>query len=143
MNINLKDENFIKSVEEYTGRPLNQRDDVRGIIKIVMENKKEKEFSELVFTSKYICGLMRVINNASAISEVKSVDQIKFDLSENIKKGVERLKGIISFAEDGQRDYFEKTYLSLTAQNFSNLSQLFSDLEAVKKYLNYQKRLSE
>jgi hypothetical protein len=52
------------------------------------------------------------------------------------------LKEIISYTTNEQQDYFEQTYLSLTAQNFSNLTKLFSDLEAVKKYLNYQKRLS-
>ena len=86
---------------------------------------------------------MRVLNNSSAISEVTSFEQIKTDLNENINKEVGMLKEIISFTADEQRDYFEKTFLSLTAQNFSNLSELFSDLEAVKKYLNYQKRLSE
>jgi len=141
--LNFYDENFLNEVEEYTGNPLNKKEDLKKIIGFVKEGKNEKEFNDLVFTAKYVCGLMRVINNASAIPEVTSLEQIKSDLNENIKKGVGMLKEIISFSADDQRDYFENTYFSLTAQNFSNLSKLFSDLEAVKKYLNYQKRFSE
>ena len=37
-------------------------------------------------------------------------------------------------------EYFKKNYFTLSQQNFSDLTQLFSDLESVKKYLNYLKR---
>ena len=143
MNSIYFDENFLNKVEEYTSNPLNCKKDLKTIIEIVSESDLDKQFNDLVFTSKYICGLMRVLNNASAIPEVTSQEQIKSDLNENIKKVVGMLKEIISYTTNEQQDYFEQTYLSLTAQNFSNLTKLFSDLETVKKYLNYQKRLSE
>ena len=143
MITNYFDENFLDKVEEYTGNPLNHKEDLKRIVDIVEENKEGEEFNDLVFTAKYICGLIRVLSNTSSIPEVTSQEQIKSDLNENINKGAGMIKEIISFGTDEQQDYFENTYLSLTAQNFSNLSKLFSDLEAVKKYLNYQKRLSE
>ena len=143
MNSNYFDETFLNKVEEYTGNPLNFKKDLKTIIEIVNESDRNKQFNDLVFTAKYVCGLMRVLNSTSAIPEVTSQEKIKSDLDENIKKGVTMLKEIISYTTNEQQDYFEQTYLSLTAQNFSNLTKLFSDLEAVKKYLNYQKRLSE
>jgi hypothetical protein len=84
--------------------------------------------------------MMRVLNVAPGIPEVSSIDQLKKDLNESINKGIEQLKEIISFSNESQRDYFNKTYFTLTKQNFANLSQLFSDLESVKKYINYLKR---
>jgi hypothetical protein len=142
MGINLNDKNFLSSVEDYTGSLLQKKEDIKRIIELVIAEKKEEEFEKLVFTAKYICGMMRVLKNAPGIPEVSSIDNIKNDLNENMKKGIEQLKEIISFSDDNQRDYFDRTYFTLTQQNFNNLSQLFSDLESVKKYMNHLKRQS-
>jgi hypothetical protein len=140
--MNLNDKNFLKGVEEYTGSLLLKRDDVIKLIDITVNEKKEQEFEKLTFTAKYICGMMRVVKNASAIPEVSSIDRIKNDLNENIKKGIEQLKEIIATRSETEKDYFDITYFTLTAENFSNLTQLFSDLESVKKYTNHLKRLT-
>jgi hypothetical protein len=140
MGINLNDKNFLSSVEDYTGSLLQKKEDIKRIIELVVAEKKEEEFEKSVFTAKYICGMMRVLKNAPGIPEVSSIDNIKNDLNENMKKGIEQLKEIISFSDDNQRDYFDRTYFTLTQQNFNNLSQLFSDLESVKKYMNHLKR---
>lgn len=142
MAINLNDINFLKAVEDFTGSLLQNKDDVTKLIAVVVAEKKEEEFEKLIFTAKYICGMMRVVKNAPGIPEVSSVDKIKNDLNENMKKGIEQLKEIISFSDDNQRDYFNRTYFTLTTLNFSNLTQLFSDLESVKKYINHLKRLT-
>jgi len=138
----LEDKNFLKGVEAFTGSLLQKKDDINKLIEVVIAEKREQEFEELTFTAKYICGMMRVAKNAPGIPEVNSIDQIKSDLNENIKKGTEQLKEIIAFSNGDVKDYFEKTYFMLTTQNFSNLTQLFSDLESVKKYLNHLKRLT-
>jgi len=142
MGINLNDINFLASVEDYTGSLLQKKEDIKRIIELTVSEKKDEEFERLTFTAKYICGMMRVVKNAPGIPEVSSVDNIKNDLNENMKKGIEQLKEIISFSDDNQRDYFDRTYFTLTQQNFNNLSQLFSDLESVKKYMNHLKRQS-
>jgi len=140
--MNLDDKNFLKGVEDYTGSLLLRKDDIHRLIEVVVVEDKEEEFEQLTFTAKYVCGMMRVVKNAPSIPEVSSIDQIKSDLNENMKKGIEQLKEIIASSNGNEKDYFEKTYFSLTTQNFNNLTQLFSDLESVKKYINYLKRLS-
>jgi len=142
MNNNLGDENFIDNVEDFTTNPIIRKEDIKRLIGIVKDNGKEEEFEKLTFTSKYICGLMRIVKNSSSVPEVNSIENIKADLNENIKNGMELLREIISASDDEEKDHFEKTYLTLTAENFGNLNQLFSDLEAVKKYTNYLKRLT-
>lgn len=140
--MNLDDKNFLKGVEDYTGSVLLRKDDIHRLIEVVVAEKKEEEFEKLSFTAKYICGMMRVVKNAPGIPEVSSINQIKSDLNDNIKKGIEQLKEIIASGNEDEKDYFEKTYFTLTTQNFTNLTQLFSDLESVKKYINYLKRLT-
>lgn len=140
MRINLNDNSFLAEVENFTGSPLQKKEDVKRLIDAVGAGGKENEFEELTFTAKYICGMLRVIKNAPGIPEVTSIEHVKSDLSENFKKGIEQLKQILSSASETEQSYFEQTYFILTAQNFANLSGLFSDLESVKKYLNYIKR---
>jgi hypothetical protein len=140
MTLNLSGKNFLSQVEDYTSDILQKKEDLKKILDTVAVNGKEEDFEKLTFTSKYICGMMRVLNAAPGIPEVSSIDQLKKDLNESINKGIEQLKEIISFSNESQRDYFNKTYFTLTKQNFANLSQLFSDLESVKKYINYLKR---
>jgi len=140
--INLIDKNFLKAVEEYTGSKLQKNEDIVKLIEVVVSEKKEEEFEKLTFTAKYICGMMRVVKNAPGIPEVSSIDQIKSDLNENMKKGIEQLKEIIASSNESEKDYFEKTYFTLSTQSFGSLTQLFSDLESVKKYINHLKRLS-
>lgn len=140
--MNLSDNYFLTKVEAYTSNPLQRKDDLKKIIGVSISNGKEEEFEKLTFTAKYICGMMRVLKHAPGIPEVNSIDNVKNDLNENMKKGIEQLKEIISFSDDSNREYFDRTYFTLTPQNFANLSQLFSDLESVKKYINHLKRLS-
>jgi enoyl-[acyl-carrier-protein] reductase (NADH) len=140
--MNLDDKNFLKEVEEYTGSLLLKKDDIHKLIEVVITEKKEEEFEKLTFTAKYICGMMRVVKNSAGIPEVSSIEHIKNDLNENIKKGIEQLKEIISSSSGSEKDYFDKTYFTLTTENFSNLTQIFSDLESVKKYINHLKRLT-
>ena len=142
MEINLTDKNFLTGVEEYTGSLIQKKEDIKKIIELVAAEKRVDEFEKLVFTAKYISGMMRVLKNAPGIPEVSSIDNIKNDLNENMKKGIEQLKEIIALGGESVEDYFNKMYFNLSTQNFSNITQLFSDLESVKKYMNHLKRQS-
>jgi hypothetical protein len=141
MIINLLDENFLRETEEFTDHHLNKNNDLQKIINISSSAGKEAEFQELAFTAKYVKGLMRIINKAPGIPEVDSIDHVKKDISENLKKILEQLRGIVLCAEDKTINYFEVNYLSLNQECMLNLNLLLDDLDAVKKYLNYIKRI--
>lgn len=140
--MNLTEKDFLNKVEEFTSNPLQKKEDVKRIVDAVLQNGKEEDFEKLIFTAKYISGMMRVLKSAPGIPEVNSIEHVKNDLNENMKKGIELLQVIVSSNTDSDREYFSKNYFTLSQQNFSNLAQLFSDLESVKKYLNYLKRLT-
>lgn len=141
MASHLTKSNFIELVEEYTNTSLRRKEDVKRLIQVAVTYEKEAEFENLIFTSKYICGLIRVLKNSAGIPEVENTEHIRQDLSDNIKKAAGQLNEFISGDDEELKKYFNKTYFSLTSENFNNLQQLFSDLESVKKYLNYLKRL--
>ena len=143
MEIDYKNDNFIREVETCTKYNLQRKPDLKKLIDISVSNNKVKEFEELTFTAKYICGMMRVLKNAPAISEVQNTEQIKEDLNNNLKKILEQLRVIIKIGDNEMQNYFEKNYLSFSSQNIVNINQLLSDLEFVKKYINYLKRKSE
>ncbi len=140
--MNLDDENFLVKVEEYTSNQIQRKDDIQKIIDVVSTSGTENQFENLTFTAKYICGMLRVLKSAPGIPEVNSIDHVKNDLNENMKKGIEQLKDIMSLSDESDQKYFNRTYFTLTPQNFTNLTQLFSDLELVKKYINHIKRQS-
>ena len=140
--MNISDKDFLKKVEDYTGYSFQNKDDVQKLAIEVVRIGKEEGFEQLTFTAKYISGMLRVLKTAPAIPEVNSVDHVKNDLNENVKKGIELLKSLIDSADENLKVHFDETYFALSPQNFSNLTRLFSDLEAVKKYLNYIKRRS-
>ena len=140
--MNIDDENFLVKVEEFTSNQIQRKDDIKKIIDVVFTHRNEDQFESLTFTAKYICGMMRVLKSAPGIPEVNSVDHVKNDLNENMKKGIEQLKEIMSLSDESDQEYFNRTYFTLTPQNFTNLTHLFSDLELVKKYINYTKRKS-
>ena len=136
----ISDNDFLDKVEDYTSNQIQKKDDIKKIINEVIINGNEEEFEKLTFTAKYIAGMMRVLKSAPGIPEVTSIEHVKNDLNENMKKGIEQLKSLIDSADEEVKVHFHETYFILSTQNFSNLTQLFSDLEAVKKYLNYLKR---
>ena len=142
IEMKLSDNNFLESVEDYTSSLLQRKNDTKKIIDVVVNKNIEEQFEQLVFTAKYVGGMFRVLKTAPGIPEVSSLDKIKSDLNENIKKAVEQLRGIMSNTDATTNKYFEENYFKLSSENFNNLSQLFSDLESVKKYLNYLKRKS-
>lgn len=138
--MSLINKSFLEDVEEFTGNLLSRKDDVHKLISVAIANKREEEFEKLTFTAKYICGMFRVVKKAPGIPEVTSFENIQKDLSENLNKGMEQLKALVALSSNSEQNYFENNYFALTKENFRNLSQLFSDLEAVKKYLNHLKR---
>ncbi len=137
--MNLSDENILIETQRFNKHLLNKKDDVQQLISIAVKLKREEEFNELIFTAKYLRGLLRIVNKAPGIPEVESIDHIKSDISENMKKVLDHLRNILSGAEANAINFFEKNYLSLNERNFINLNLLLADLESLKKYLNHLK----
>lgn len=139
MKIEISNKSFLDEVEKETGSVLKKRDDLTKLLEICVACGKEKEFEDLIFTAKYIQGLMRVINKAPSIPEVQSVEHVKKDFSENMEKIAEQISDILEAGDEDSKKYFKEIFLSPTQHSLENLTLLLTDLEQIKKYVNIMK----
>jgi len=130
----------LDEVEKYSNSVLQRKVDLQLIVDECLQNDFITEFEELTFTGKYIEGLKRILQKGADFTEIESLDYLKKDLTENMKKVVEQIKSIIINSTENTKNHFEETYLKLSPECFKNLNELLEDLEQVKRYLNHQKR---
>jgi len=131
---------FIDEVEKFSGTNLNRKAELIRIYEESLKSGKEKNFEDLIFTAKYLRGLMRVLQKGSDNPEVQSLDKIKKDFSANLKKVVDQLEKITENSDEGLKNHFEENYFKMSQEGLINLNELLADLEWVKIYLNDQKR---
>jgi hypothetical protein len=131
--------NLPGEVEEFSKSLLKRKKDIQVLIDESINHGFESEFEELAFKGKYIEGLKRVLQKGSEFQEIENLDYVKKDLTENMKEIIEQFKLILKKSSLETKVYFDETYLNLTPQCFKNLNELLSDLEWIKKYLNFKK----
>ncbi len=139
-NYNTKPIDFVEEIENFSGSKLRRKIDLLRIYEETRENDNVKLFEDLLFNSKYVMGLLRVVQSSASIPDIKNLEQIKKDFTENMEKVTDQLREIIKPGTDDLRKYFEETYFELTQENFIHLSELLADLEQAKKYMNSVKR---
>jgi len=139
-NYNTKPIDFVDGIEEFSGSKLRRKIDLLRIYEEAQQNDELKLFEELLFNAKYVMGLLRVVQSSSNVPDIKNLDQIKKDFSENMEKVINELKALIKPGTDDLQKYFQDTYFELTQENFIHLSELLSDLEQAKKFINNAKR---
>ncbi len=131
---------FADDVEAFSGTKLLRKAELIRIYEEAIRSGKESEFEDLIFTAKYVQGLMRVVSKGGANPEAGSLEKIKNDFADNMNKAVNQIKDIISGADELMKSYFDKTYFVLSGEGFSNFNELLSDLEWAKKFVNFKKR---
>ncbi len=131
---------FVDDVEKFSKSKLKRKAELLRVYEEVLKNDKSKLFEDLIFTAKYVQGLMRIVQKESMNAGVTNLSEIKKDFSDNMNKIVNKIKEIIIDADEKLKLYFEETYFELTQQSFLNLSELLSDLEWTKIYSNEMKR---
>lgn len=139
--INL-DEKLLNDTENFLNRSLDNKSDLLLFLKVYSQRNSFSEFEDLCFTGKYLNGLFKVIEKSNELPEVKSVDHIKKEISENLKKIMETIKGISSNLTEEEEKKISIKYLQLTQNSLLNLKNLAEDFDDIKKYLNYLKSKS-
>lgn len=136
----LKPEDFVNEIERFSKSKLKRKIEVLRIFKLAVDNSNQKGFEDLLFSAKYAMGLMRIIKNHSGNSEIKNFEDIKRDFSSTMEKITLQLGDIIQKSDIDLKKHFEENFFQLNQQSFSTLTDLISDLELTKKYLNDFKR---
>ena len=131
---------FIDQVEKFSKSKLKRKAELLRVYEEALKNNNLKEFDDLIFTAKYLNGLLRIVQKESMNSEISNFNEIKKDFSDNMNKIVQQIKGIISNADEQLKSHFDEVYFELSQQGFLNLSELLSDLEWAKMFSNEIKR---
>jgi len=132
--------NLVEEINVFSEQKLKRKDDLKILLEMSFKNEKSALLENLLFTAKYIRGLERVLKKGSMNPEISNIEQIKQDYTNNIKKLIDQIKELISFADTEVNSYFEERYFKLTQEGFQSLSELLEDLEWTKMYFNRQKR---
>lgn len=136
----IKPEDFVNEIERFSKSKLKRKIEVLRIFQLAVDNSNQKGFEDLLFSAKYAMGLMRIIKNHSGNSEIKNFEDIKKDFSSTMEKITLQLGDIIQKSDADLKKHFEENFFQLNQQSFSNLTDLISDLELTKMYLNGFKR---
>ena len=131
---------LLKRVDEFSNFKLKRRDDLQIIFTEGVKEENNRLFEDLVFTAKYVQGLMKVMKMGQENSEVKSLEHVKIDLAKNMEKVVNQIREILSGSSQSDKNYIEDNFLQMNPDAFKNLNELLSDLDWTKKYLNHLKR---
>lgn len=133
-------EQIINEVEKFSRSRLKRKIELLRIYEEAVKYSNIKEFEDLAFTAKYVQGLLRVVKSGTANPEINNIEMMKNDFSDHMKKAVDQIRGIISNGDEILKQHFENTYFELTQESFINMSELLSDLEWAKMYMNEIKR---
>ncbi len=131
---------FISNVEKFSKSNLNRKVELLEIFKEAQKSGSKHLFEDLVFNAKYVMGLMRAVQKGASIPEINNLEKIKKDFADNINKTISQVKEIISPCSEDLKNHFSETYFILSGESFINLTELLSDLEKTKIYLNHLKR---
>jgi len=129
-----------EEIDKFSGNHLKRKNDLLTLINLGYTGDRENLIDELSFTSKYIQGLFRVLQQSSSIPDVQNIDLIKRDISVNLGKVKDKIEQLIMESDEKTRQYFRENYLRMAQDSLVNLFELMNDLEWTKKYLNHLKR---
>jgi hypothetical protein len=131
---------FINKIEKFSGSKLNRKAELLIIVEEAEKNRNEKIFEDLIFTSQYLKGLMRTLQSSSENPAVKNMDHIKKDFTSKLQKASDLIRQILSSANEGVKDHFEKTFFGPAEVSLYNINELLADLEWTEKFLNEQRK---
>jgi hypothetical protein len=131
---------LLKEIDTFSGEKITNRIEVQELLEISSNHNKYQVFDDLIFTAKYVQGLMRVIKNGNNNPEIKNLEQIKGDLSINIEKVLSLLRELISTSDNELIQKYERSFLEMSGDSFVRLNSLMVDLEWTKMYFNSIKR---
>jgi hypothetical protein len=129
---------FIDEVNVFSDKKLINSADLEVLIALTEEKGKQSEFLELIFFSKFVIKLYRILKKGTPGSE--EYDKIKEEFSIHAEKVKEMLRLLVSLDEGSFRIFNEK-YFSNTPESFGKLIDLLNDLAWVKNWHLDNKKL--
>lgn len=109
------------------------------LLKTAFDSGKKKEFSELIFNARYVCGLKKILGNRTIGGDV-FIEKTFAEFKKYLEKVIMQLKELSRHALPDIRSGFEKQFLAPDQSSMANVMLLIEDLSAFKHFLNETSR---
>jgi len=135
MNISENTKDIIAEINEISDKYIKNNYEISVLIEISFHSDKLKNFRELIFTSKYVNGLKKILSS-SEISGKDYIERTYRDFNLNLQKVFETLRKLLENEEPSTLSFFEKKYFKMDQESVNNILELASDLTLCKEYMN-------
>lgn len=132
--------NLYRDLNNRAPHQLKCGDDLYRLIEIAYQFDMKEELEQLAFSGKFSHGLFQIIQKGGAAVEEEYFEKIKKEYTESLIKLRKDLEIILDKSTDFFRKIFKEKYFTLTHESMFNLSELCSDLNHLKMYMNDMKR---
>jgi hypothetical protein len=147
MEISKTTKGKIEELNKFSGSKIKNPDDLSLLLEISQKSEKEKLFSDLQFTAKYLNGLGKILHtnisaatnpkgNGKPVSAEEARAKVMDEFKANMKKLTEQIAEYIKDADEESKKEFEEKFLSLNQQSLQNLTTLIYDLSWMKMFVN-------
>ena len=127
---------LLSDIISFSNNRIINHEDLERLFEIVIANNLVDVFNKLLFSSKVITGLLKIIQNSDNNFDDDYFDKIKNELKDNTLIVVNSLKEISQQGSNFLNSIFEEKYYLLKSESLQNLYLLCNDLNFVKMYLN-------
>lgn len=138
MKISGKTSGIINDISDSSGKFLKNNYEVSILIEISFFSDKSDLFRKLIFISKYVTGLKKVLTSPN-ISGQDYLDRTYADFNSNLQTAFDILRLILQNADKGDIAFFEKKYFTMSQESIVNMLDLSEDLTLCKEYENRYK----
>lgn len=135
MKISENTKDLVEKISENSTEPLKNIFEISFLIESTFKNDKLMIFKDLIFTAKYVNGLMNVLSGRIVTGD-DYMEKIFDEFNMNLQKLTGILKAL-SVPSDAQTEkFFDDKYFKLEQNSIINLMELIGDLTACKEFFN-------
>jgi len=112
MNISANTKDIIDKINESSDRFIKNNYEISILIEISFFSDKLKDFRNLIFTSKYVNGLTKVLSSTE-ITGKEFIERTYEDFNLNLQKVFNILKQMLENEESNSVSFFENKYYKM------------------------------
>jgi len=127
---------FLKRVSDFSGKNLKHEIAVNFIMKNAISQNKESVFNDLIFYSKYVTKLNRILKKNPPFD----TEMIKKEFNTHIEKIKQLITSITTSDNEEYKTHIDKYFLN-SKESFTILVELIEDFSIIKDYQIDNKKL--
>ncbi len=133
---NKETEVILDELDIFSGGRLLNKEDISRLISIAKKNDQTGLLEDMAFTGKFLSGLLSIIKRGeNAVNEQVFYNYTK-EYTQNLEKLRSDLNKLLESGSSFVKKIFQEKYLEINQDSVNNLTNLCSDLNWLKMYLN-------